>query len=260
MAERRISARATISAVISQASPFHPTSIKLEMKELKREYGSYKIHELFVPTRDPYKCDSIGSVYDVRDQTNPTGLPKEPARFTQIHSNYAVGDLSTRHDGLSAFDEIETTYHDFNLPLLGKNSVIGRSLAFYHANGQIISCHNLTRADDVQRVYTATLSDRTHNVTFLFRQDGADEHAPTTVSVRSVVHDVFAGNKSIERGVESRQHEYGVHLFSSNDCDRVGGHFRDVVSPCSNGEQRCEIGALSKKFRALDFNSTLQYG
>ena len=183
-------------------------------------------------------------------------------------------------------DEAESRYLDTNLPLLGKNSIIGRSLAVYHKNGGVVSCYNITTSDPV-RIYRARLRDSNHNVTFTFQQSAVNEHDVTRVRIESQVFgkvirrltgnendEINNPNSTISNWTSpnyelsyippepSLHHKYGVHLFSSNNCAYVGGHFRDVVSPCPNSnssQSRCEIGALSQKYKPLNFNGSMQY-
>ena len=266
---------AEIDMQLLQHTPFHPTEVKLRATNLKRKYGHYKIHDLYVKQNDGYKCDSIGDVYQI-DSKRKT----ENSKFTKIHSNYKIGEISSRHDHFNDLDEAEGEYIDLNLPLLGKNSVVGRSLAFYHKDtAEKIVCYNITTGDPV-RVYTAKLLDADHNVTFTFQQSAVDEHDFTRVRIESRIYGKVIrtektnenNNNETEKIVNfsykqpkpSFQHKYGVHLFSSNNCAYVGGHFRDVVSPCPNsnyseGSERCEIGALSQKYKPLNFNGSMQY-
>ena len=314
---------ANIDMKFVQHTPFHPTEVKLRASNLKQKYGEYKIHSLYVTENDGFNCDSIGEVYSILDQKRKS----EPSKFTKIHSNYKIGDLSSRHHHFNDLDEADAEYFDMNLPLLGKNSIVGRSLAFYHKNGgdntdNVISCFNISTSDPV-RVYTATLTDANHNVTFTFQQSAVDEHDFTRVRIDSQVYGkvirseiisekslliaenlnvnsdggdstdinstdinstelpnlthteisepanstrkILPGQKfsySYKPPQPSFNHKYGVHLFSSNNCAYVGGHFRDLVSPCPNSEAaqtRCEIGALSEKFKPLNFNGSIQY-
>jgi hypothetical protein len=214
---------ADIDMELVQHTPFHPTEVKLRATNLKRKYGEYKIHSLYVKENDGVNCGSIGEVYSIFDQKRKT----EPSKFAKIHSNYKIGDLSSRHTHFNDLDEADAEYFDSNLPLLGKNSIVGRSLAFYHKNGDVISCYNISTSDPI-RVYTATLSDANHNVTFTFQQSAVDEHDFTRVRIDSQIYGKVIRSEVIAEN--SLVADLNVSKFDVNldDTDSDGANSNDA--------------------------------
>ena len=238
---------------IQQHSPFHPTEYKLSFEKNDSPYTDYKIHNYYVDPSDS-KCFSTGNPYDAGMKLKQKGY------FERSHEDFHIGDLSSRHGSLRGMKQIDQKFVDHNLPLFGINTVEGRSIVFYNEDGMLSSCYNLT-SDIPYYTYESHL----HNPStlskskFVFRQAIGDNTNPTFLTVKSSSQGESWPAES-EMGY-GRQHSYGIHLWKSNDCAYVGGHFRDASEPCENGERRCEIGDLSTKYKPIPSfnNSTLHF-
>uniref|UniRef100_A0A3P9JLK0 Superoxide dismutase copper/zinc binding domain-containing protein n=1 Tax=Oryzias latipes TaxID=8090 RepID=A0A3P9JLK0_ORYLA len=114
-----------------QTSPFDLTRITVNLTNLN-QVGPYHVHQFPVP-------NSIGSGLcsnaNVGGHWNPFGIdtmsqsyPKGPG---STHDKYEIGDLSTKHESLKDKSMIMKTFTDFNLPLFGQNSIVGRSVVIH---------------------------------------------------------------------------------------------------------------------------------
>ena len=128
---------------LSQRSRFEPTRLQLNVSGLAGKAESFGVHSLPVPprvVRQPGPCGRVGGVY------NPTEVDPEltePAGGA-TNDRYPVGDLSGKHGLLTGLDSFEAEVPDYQLPLWGPRSVVGRSLVVTSADeGKPWICANL---------------------------------------------------------------------------------------------------------------------
>ena len=96
----------------------------INLSGLGGKAGMFHVHEF--PVKDN-KCSSTGGHY------NPFNVAF--GQHKQDHRMHEVGDLSGKHGGLEGKDEVIKCYRDTNLSLLGKNSIIDRSVVIHKNPG-----------------------------------------------------------------------------------------------------------------------------
>uniref|UniRef100_A0A3Q4GBL5 Superoxide dismutase copper/zinc binding domain-containing protein n=1 Tax=Neolamprologus brichardi TaxID=32507 RepID=A0A3Q4GBL5_NEOBR len=114
-----------------QASPFDLTELSVNLTNLQSKVASYHVHDF--PVRSlTNRCsnDNIG------DHWNPFSLNRSSSTYPKVpgstHDMYEVGDLSAKHGSIAGRNMVDMTFTDFNLPLFGKNSIVGRSVCNYN--------------------------------------------------------------------------------------------------------------------------------
>uniref|UniRef100_A0A8C8LQQ6 Superoxide dismutase copper/zinc binding domain-containing protein n=1 Tax=Oncorhynchus tshawytscha TaxID=74940 RepID=A0A8C8LQQ6_ONCTS len=117
-----------------QDSPFEVTKLRVNLTNLGSRVGPYHIHHFPTPPmRSPPQTtcsnDNVGGHW------NPFGMdtkdPTYPSGPGSTHDRYEVGDLSARHGSLKGKAVMEAVFTDFNLPLFGQNSIVGRSVVIH---------------------------------------------------------------------------------------------------------------------------------
>uniref|UniRef100_A0A3B3ZFY7 Superoxide dismutase copper/zinc binding domain-containing protein n=1 Tax=Periophthalmus magnuspinnatus TaxID=409849 RepID=A0A3B3ZFY7_9GOBI len=97
-----------------QDSPFSVTELTVNLTNLQSKVGPYHVHLFPVPSlRNPLSSLCPGSTHD----------------------RYEIGDLGTKHMSLAGLTEFEGVFEDYNLPLYGQNSIVGRSVVIHELNG-----------------------------------------------------------------------------------------------------------------------------
>uniref|UniRef100_A0A3Q3MJW2 Superoxide dismutase copper/zinc binding domain-containing protein n=1 Tax=Mastacembelus armatus TaxID=205130 RepID=A0A3Q3MJW2_9TELE len=114
-----------------QASPFDVTELRVNLTNLKSQVGPYHVHCFPGPSvRSP--PSSLCSNDNVGGHWNPFGInttiPTYPIKPGSTHDRYEIGDLSAKHMSLEGKNNVDMVFKDFNLPLFGQNSIVGRSV------------------------------------------------------------------------------------------------------------------------------------
>uniref|UniRef100_A0A8K9Y876 Superoxide dismutase copper/zinc binding domain-containing protein n=1 Tax=Oncorhynchus mykiss TaxID=8022 RepID=A0A8K9Y876_ONCMY len=126
-----------------QDSPFEVTKLRVNLTNLGSRVGPYHIHHFPTPPmRSPPQTtcsnDNVGGHW------NPFGMdtkdPTYPSGPGSTHDRYEVGDLSARHGSLEGKAVMEAVFTDFNLPLFGQNSIVGRSVVIHRPDGTRFLC------------------------------------------------------------------------------------------------------------------------
>lgn len=141
--------------MFSQESPIDPTLVDIELKLNDYSY-SYGIDELPTISRsvdNSKRCPNINNIIYNPAHISPFSVPIEGLGTSD---QYAIGDLSGKYGTLLQKPNEKISTVDFNLPLFGTNSVVGRALAFYAPNGTTVACANLDLADTEMSVAFAT--------------------------------------------------------------------------------------------------------
>ncbi|XP_054897445.1 uncharacterized protein LOC129367170 [Poeciliopsis prolifica] len=126
-----------------QASPFDVTQFSVNLTNLRKLVGPYHVHNFPVPSVRSGQCsnDNVGGHW------NPFGVdttsPTYPAGPGSTHDKYETGDLSGKHMSLSGRSAFDMTFTDFNLPLFGQNSIVGRSVVIHLVNGDRYACASI---------------------------------------------------------------------------------------------------------------------
>ena len=139
----------------SQESPLDPTQVHIALNFTSPTAYFYGIDALpSIKRRKPEakRCPNIHETI-----FNPLRLDVEniPFEGQGTSDQYAVGDLSGKFcsltypaspgksDGITPIRTLNLYSVDYNLPLFGKNSIIGRALVFYDLEGNAVSCANV---------------------------------------------------------------------------------------------------------------------
>ena len=105
---------------------------------------SYGLYILEYPTNhDALKpCDDLGDIYD---PDGNLGTFNYSERCQANHLHCAIGDLVTRHGGFNSTDGFINFGRDYNLPIYGPRSVVGRSIVVRRFDGDDsnLACSNI---------------------------------------------------------------------------------------------------------------------
>uniref|UniRef100_A0A672YNJ8 Uncharacterized protein n=1 Tax=Sphaeramia orbicularis TaxID=375764 RepID=A0A672YNJ8_9TELE len=114
-----------------QASPFDVTELRLNLSNLRGKVGPYHVHLFPVPSvRSP--LSNLCSNDNVGGHWNPFGVdvnaPTYPNGPGSTHDQYEI---------------------DFNLPLFGRNSIVGRSVVIHQTDGSRYVCASISYPGEV---------------------------------------------------------------------------------------------------------------
>ncbi len=192
------------SVKLTQETPLDPTNVEINIQLLRTTF-SYGIDELpkiirskDSPTRE---CPNInGIIYNPRN-IDPESVPPEGEGTSD---QYAIGDLSGKYGTLADKSSEVASLTDFNLPLFGRYSVIGRALVFYAPEGTIIACSNIELMDVNMTTAFATF-DTPIQGQFIFRQPTNNCSADTYVYVE-------ISKPGEENTTKTVSHPWHIHL------------------------------------------------
>lgn len=170
-ADRDSAVQGTIT--LTQETPFDPTKIESNLKLNAKAY-SYGIDLLPTIRRrrnEPKACPNIKETIYNPFFKDPEEIPPEGAGTTD---QFAVGDLSGKFGSLSGKDQEVFTSYDFNLPLYGQFSVVGRAIVIYAPDGPAISCTNIELDMGANLTTAYATFDVPLQGQFIFRQLAGD--------------------------------------------------------------------------------------
>nr|XP_002119289.2 uncharacterized protein LOC100179657 isoform X1 [Ciona intestinalis] len=252
--------RGTIN--FQQNSVFEPTVTTISITGLQGLPVRYDIRTFPVPQRltgDEDRCRNA----TVSARYNPYNAGDNIRDLVGTCDMYQIGDLAGKYGGIET-SSISETYMDWNLPLYGPNSIIGRSIAFHDINGSRL-CTNI---HEVGEMITAIAEFKypAYGKMYL-RQNAMDSSADTILfgDLANMVRDVFISKQG---GSNTRSHNYHVHvspIASYFDCGSAGPHYNPAAVPvtgnyasaCANNPSVCELGDLSRRNRGLDIDPML---
>ncbi|XP_071947606.1 uncharacterized protein [Antedon mediterranea] len=237
-----------------QNSPLDYTRVDIHLNNMQNLAGGYHIHEFPVPQRFSAE-DQICSGDSVSGHFNPYNVEvgsTYPAPTTATLDMYELGDLSGKYGDFVGLDSVNETYMDWNLPLFGRNSVIGRSIVIhFSADGARWVCSTIGYPGEVKTVYGQFQTPVVGSI--IFRQMADDPLSDTSVFI-----DVAYGNGS----PATHDHNWHVHIAKvggdmisdTGVCKSCEGHanpfnvYLDEYSNCNpNYPMRCEVGDLAGK-------------
>ncbi|XP_002734284.1 uncharacterized protein LOC100377119, partial [Saccoglossus kowalevskii] len=243
----------------SQSSSLHPTLVEVNLNNLQNQAHTYHVHEFPVPHRKTTD-DSLCNSYSVGGHWNPYNVVDSPA--TGTNDQYEIGDLSGKYGTISG-TSFSGSYIDFNLPLFGQNSIIGRSIVIHKSDGSRWVCANInypTSTLTAIAVFNAPIGGY-----IMMRQDDNDPFSDTSV---------FVDIAYVDGTVRTTNHDWHVHvekladdyLSDESRCASVSGHYNpyqvslddSYSAHCNNeNQQRCELGDFAGKHGQLVIASDL---
>nr|XP_039259748.1 uncharacterized protein LOC120336197 isoform X1 [Styela clava] len=244
----------------TQKSPFDATQTSIALTGLASRTSGYHVHKFPVAQRlssSENPCDARF----VSGHFNPYSVDvnASPSPGTGTADQYEIGDLSGKYGTLANKNEFSAMYTDWNLPLFGPNSIVGRSIVIHNADGSRLMCNTIGYPGAVTTGFVAFKTPAYG--TMYIRQESASPDADTSIFIELANQDKTATNT----------HNWHVHVYPVNDdaltgtCASAGGHYNpsglSVASPFStecnsNDPLRCELGDLSGRLGQINIVST----
>lgn len=207
---------------VEQASPFSPTDLTLFLGGLNGRADSFHVHQM--PFKPPQRHGE-----NVCQQTlgryNPykTDFEGSPVPGIGTHDQYQLGDLSGKHGLLADVDTLEATVTDYNLPLFGSQSIVGRSVVIKKQDGNPWICGNLRNNRPVIRAAVVFRYPIVGEI--LMEQDEEDPYEDTTLFVGPLVYS--DGNHN-----STGDHEFRIHV------DSPGRDYYNWTGRCKSAGKR----------------------
>ncbi|XP_033633034.1 uncharacterized protein LOC117294642 isoform X1 [Asterias rubens] len=252
------------TAMFHQNSPYDVTKIEVDLKNLRAMAGGFHVHVLPPPPRT-YASDEPASSNNVAGHFNPYEIGSAPQPGFGTNDQYEVGDLSGKFGLLTGHDNFNETFYDWNLPLYGQNSVIGRSLVIHKSAGDrwvYASIGYPTQQKTVKAVFTSPAVGK-----IVFRQDVNNPDADTSIYIEMA----YADGTGTTYGHNWHVHKTAVgNDYTTKDkrCASCEGHFNpfgvrldEGYAQCSpEYPLRCELGDLAKMLGQLTITTTMNAG
>lgn len=271
VAEKQVSAILNMKGIMGyfsfrQASPFDVTELRVNLTNLQSRVGPYHVHKFPVPSLGT-NSSSLCSNDNVGGHWNPFGVntssPTYPNGPGSTHDQYEVGDLSAKHMSLAGVNAFEMMFTDFNLPLFGRNSIVGRSVVIHQPDGARYVCASIGYPGEVIVGRAIFQSPVVGQIWFT-------QLVSNPLSDVSIFVNLAYGNPTM---TPTRNHNWHVHTYpisserddDENRCSSVGGHWNpfnisteddSYALHCGpSAPLSCEVGDLSSKHRTIDLGT-----
>lgn len=191
--------------MFSQESPLDPTLVDIEVNNLDAySYGIDELPTLSRPTETTEsewkRCPNVNHIIFNPTRISPLSVPTEGLGTSD---QYAIGDLSGKYGTLVEKQNEKISTVDFNLPLFGHDSIVGRAVVFYTSNGTDVACANLDLVD-------AQLT--TSFATFDVPIQGQIIMKQMTNNCLSDTYVYFELSKSDADATTTRKHPWTIHM------------------------------------------------
>lgn len=265
------------SVVFSQDSPYDVTVARINLNMPNSDGHSYGIDELPMIIRrksDTRVCPNIREIIYNPHHVEPSSVPPEGEATSD---QYAVGDLSGKYGSLTGKSVEKIQVNDYNLPLFGPVSIIGRAMTIYSAEGVAIACSNVELTQPMTTAF-ATF-DYGIQGQFIFRQPVNDCNGDTYVYIEVSKPVVSASSNGLAGSAHGGQqhdtsrsldHNWHIHVnpvdsgldhLSTTECSAAGPHYNPYNTSTTGiysrdctpfNVLRCELGDLSAKMFTIE--------
>lgn len=250
----------------SQASPFDVTEVRVNLTMLQSKVGPYHVHYFPVPSvRSP--LSSLCSNDNVGGHWNPFGINTSDPLYPKVpgstHDKYEMGDLSSKHMSLVGKNTVDMVFTDFNLPLFGHNSIIGRSVVIHQTDSSRYVCTSISYPGEVVVARATFRSPVVGDIWFTQLKNNP-------LSDVSIFTDLSYGNPTL---TPTKNHNWHVHTYPissewDNDagrCSTTGGHWNpykintvdsSYALYCSpSSPLSCEAGDFASKTSTINLGT-----
>ena len=148
-----------------QASPFSNTEVDVSLNGLNGQVEDYYVHETPIGEGDN-RCSAqyTGDIWT-------------------LDNNYLSGSQLGSLNG----SQYNDTFTGANIPLYGRNSIVGRSIVLHHMNGSRWACADIAYTIPIVEA-TALVNISGQMVLFSFTQPANDPFADTTITIKTVTN------------------------------------------------------------------------
>ncbi|XP_061686732.1 uncharacterized protein cusr [Syngnathoides biaculeatus] len=252
-----------------QASPFDRTELKLNLSNLQSRVATFHVHNFPVPTGRS-SIANLCSNDNLGGHWNPFGVdtsaPTYPSGPGSTHDLYEVGDLSSKHMSLAGRNEVTMTFEDFNLPLFGRNSIVGRSIVIHLTDdGARYVCASIGYPGEVIVARARFRSPLVGEMWFTQLKDHPLSDVSTFV-------DLSYGNPTMASTINHNWHIHVYPISSERDddetrCSTTGGHWNPFNIDTEDSSYdlhcspltpvACEAGDFASKHSLLNLSATV---
>lgn len=242
-----------------------PTIIHIKLSNLRGRGKFYRIHEFPIVQRQSKEDNNLCSAAAVGGRYNPFGSETKLAPAAGTNDQYELGDLSGKHGTFNEAQDMQDYFNihlDFNLPLFGLHSIVGRSIVINRADGGHWVCANIAHPDKTNIARAVFHYPVVGQI--VFRQEENDNHLAETTIFGQLYH---LDAKNLSAGHVWRIHEYetGRDFYNwTRRCMSTGDTYnpfgvsagRNYHTQCTPDNQlRCQLGSMYLKHRRIDLNT-----
>lgn len=252
--------------VFNQDYRLDPTIMTISLNHLRGRGKYYQVLE-FPFSQRLTKEDNICSNESIGELYNPFNVDTNMTSGQGSKDQYAIGDLSGKHGILDESQDVQSYFNshiDFNLPLFGTHSIIGRSIAIHKANGERWVCANIAYIEETETVQTVFHYPVVGKI--VFRQEKDNPFAETMV-FGQLEHSDTTQNTTSNHIWRIHVNEAGRDFYNwTRRCESCGDVYNPFAvsaskgysSQCSRDNQlRCLVSDLYLKYGKLTISSAL---